>query len=178
LIQTGQVKLVKVIGKIEKTIDILQPSDMFGEMAILENSPRSATAIAVGITTLLEFNRQNFNILMQGNPQIAMKLLKTFATRIYDQKKWLSILTIRDPQAKIASAIMMLDELQPGEKPDNRREFPISLDDLAHWAGLSVHKTQEALTPFIAQHLMELYSDKILIKNINLISRFIPVNRR
>ena len=45
LIQSGRVQLVKLVGDIERTLDILQPSEMFGEMAILENSPRSATAI-------------------------------------------------------------------------------------------------------------------------------------
>jgi len=43
LIQSGRVQLVKLVGDFEKTLDILQPSEMFGEMAILENSPRSAT---------------------------------------------------------------------------------------------------------------------------------------
>jgi len=36
LIQSGRVQLVKLIGDIERTLDILQPSEMFGEMAILK----------------------------------------------------------------------------------------------------------------------------------------------
>ena len=46
LIQTGRVQLIKIVNGFEKNLDILQPSEIFGEMAILENSPRSATAIA------------------------------------------------------------------------------------------------------------------------------------
>ena len=43
-------------------------------MAILEGAPRSATAIAVETVKVLEFNRANFEILMMGNPQIALRI--------------------------------------------------------------------------------------------------------
>ncbi|MCL2791992.1 MAG: cyclic nucleotide-binding domain-containing protein, partial [Spirochaetaceae bacterium] len=84
LIQGGRVQIVKIIGEIEKMVDILYPGEIFGEMAILEEAPRSASAIALDKVEVLEFNKKNFEILMRGNPQIAMKLLMTFIKRIYD----------------------------------------------------------------------------------------------
>ncbi|MDR2149524.1 MAG: Crp/Fnr family transcriptional regulator [Spirochaetaceae bacterium] len=179
LVQSGQVRLIKLIGGIEKILDILQPSDVFGEMAILENSPRSATAIAVDTVTVLEFNRQNFEILMQGNPQIAIKLLKTFVKRIYDQKKRLMILTIKDPAAKIAAVFLTLDEFHPAADPHSPyREFMTTLDDLAHWAGMSNTQTKDVLRNFINQHQIEVYTDKILVKNINIFERLVNTNRK
>ncbi|MCK5735399.1 MAG: cyclic nucleotide-binding domain-containing protein, partial [Spirochaetaceae bacterium] len=71
LIQSGRVKIVKIFGNIEKTIDILKPGEFFGEMALLENAPRSASIIALDDCKLLEFNRNNFEVLMIGNPQMA-----------------------------------------------------------------------------------------------------------
>ena len=87
LIQNGRVEIVKILGDIEKKIDVLEPGEIFGEMAILEEAPRSATAIALDNMKALEFNRENFQILMQGNPQIALKLFRLFTKRIYDQKR-------------------------------------------------------------------------------------------
>ena len=81
LIQSGRVQIVKIMGDIEKTIDILQPGEIFGEMAILEEAPRSATAIAADHVKALEFNRQNFEVLMQGNPQIACRQRRYFQRR-------------------------------------------------------------------------------------------------
>ena len=119
LIQTGRVRITKIVGEIEKNIDILQPPEIFGEMAILEGTPRSATAIAIENVKVLEFNRANFEILMMGNPQIALRLLKLFTKRIYDQKRRFMILTLDDPQAKIADVFLMLDETQGTQNPSD-----------------------------------------------------------
>jgi len=179
LIQSGRVELVKIIGDIEKTLDILQPSDMFGEMAILENSPRSATAIALDTVKVLEFNKQNFEILMLGNPKIALTLLKMFTKRIYDSKRRLMILTLDDDQAKIADVFLMLDETQTNiDKTTERREFNTTVDDIAHWAGMGVNQAKEIIDHFVTQRRIELFSDKIAVKNINDFSRFVSSRRK
>jgi CRP-like cAMP-binding protein len=179
LIQAGRVELVKIMGDIEKTLDILGPSEMFGEMAILENSPRSATAIALDAVKVLEFNRQNFEVLMLGNPKIALTLLKMFTKRIYDSKRRYMILTLEDDQAKVADCFLMLDESTPSlDKTTDRREFKTTVDDVAHWAGMSVNQVRDTINHFVAQRRMELYPDKIVVKNINDFSRFVASKRK
>ena len=178
LIQSGRVELVKIIGDIERTLDILQPSEMFGEMAILENSPRSATAIALDRVRVLEFNAQNFEILMLGNPQIALKLLRMFAKRIYDSKRRFMILTLPDPQAKIADVFLMLDETQADmDNTPETREFRTTVEDVAHWAGMSVSETRDTLNHFVTQRRVEIFPDHIIVKNINDFSRFVNSRR-
>jgi len=178
LIQSGRVQLVKLVGDIERTLDILQPSEMFGEMAILENSPRSATAIALDELKVLEFNSQNFEILLLGNPQIALKLLKMFCKRIYDSKRRFMILTLPEPQAKIADVFLMLDETQPDiDKSSERREFKTTVEGVAHWAGMSVNAVQDVLGHFSNQHRVEIFPDRITVKNINDFSRFVSSRR-
>jgi len=179
LIQSGRVELVKIIGDIEKTLDILQPSEMFGEMAILENSPRSATAIALDTVKVLEFNRQNFEILMMGNPKIAFTLLKMFTKRIYDSKRRFMILTLEEPQAKIADVFLMLDETQTNiDKASERREFRTTVEDIAHWAGMGVSQAKDIINHFVTQRRMEVFNDRIIVKNINDFSRFVASKRK
>jgi len=179
LIQSGRVQIVKIMGDIEKTIDILQPTEVFGEMAILEDSPRSATAIALDQVKVLEFNRANFEVLMMGNPQIALKLLKLFTKRIYDQKRRFMILTLNDPQAKVADVFLMLDETQPpADRDTERREFKATMDDIAHWAGISEDQAREVLNHFITQRRIEVLQDKIIVKNINDFMRFVNSRRK
>lgn len=179
LIQSGRVQIVKIMGDIEKTIDILQPTELFGEMAILEDSPRSATAIALDQVKVLEFNRANFEVLMMGNPQIALKLLKLFTKRIYDQKRRFMILTLDDPQAKIADVFLMLDESQsPAERESDRREFRTTIDDIAHWAGMNSEEARDVINHFVAQRRIEIFQDRIVVKNINDFLRFVNSKRK
>jgi len=179
LIQSGRVELIKIVGGIERTLDILQPSEMFGEMAILENSPRSATAIALDTVKVLEFNSQNFEILMLGNPQIALKLLKMFTKRIYDSKRRFMILTLEEPQVKIADVFLMLDETQADiDRSTETRVFKTTVDDVAHWAGMEVKETRDILNYFTNQRRVEIYSNRIVVRNINDFGRFVGSRRK
>lgn len=179
LIQSGRVQISKIMGDIEKTIDILYPGEVFGEMAILEEAPRSANAISLDQVKALEFNRANFEILMRGNPQIALKLLKLFTKRIYDQRRRFMILTLDDLQARIADVFLMLAETDPGQNQDaEKREFKTTIDGIAHWAGLPTEKCQEVINHFVTQRRIEVFPDKIVMKNINEFVRFVNTRRR
>jgi CRP-like cAMP-binding protein len=179
LIRSGRVELVKIMGDIEKTLDVLQPSEMFGEMSMLDNSPRSATAIALDTVEALEFNRENFNVLMTGNPQIALKLIKLFTKRIYEAKRRSMVLMLKDPQARVADVFLMLNETQTNlDRSGDAREFNITIDDIAHWAGMSSTQTREVMNRFLAQQRVAIYPDRIEVKNINAFARFVDARRR
>jgi CRP/FNR family transcriptional regulator, cyclic AMP receptor protein len=179
LIQSGRVQIVRIIGDLEKNIDILNPAEVFGEMAILEEAPRSATAIALDDVKALEFNRENFEVLMMGNPQIAMKLLKLFVKRIYDQKRRFMILTLDDVEAKVADVFLMLAENQSIDTASvDTIDFKSTVDDMSHWAGIPPGQCREVLNHFVAQRRIELHPDRIVVKNINDFARFVSSRRK
>jgi CRP-like cAMP-binding protein len=179
LIQSGRIKIVKVFGDIEKILDVLQPGEFFGEMAILENAPRSATAIAVDDCVLLEFNKNNFESLMTGNPQIASKLLKTFIKRIHDQKRRFMILTLPDIEDRVTDVLVMLSENQfPEEMELGERVLETSMDDIAHWAGLSEKECKDILNRLINVRKIEVTKDRVIVKNINEMIRRLKSKRK
>jgi len=178
MIKSGKVHLIKNAGKYERTLDILEAPQMFGEMAILEKSTRTATAIALDEVKVLELNAENFEILMLGNPAMAFKLLCIFAKRIYDSKRRFMILTLPDAQSKVADVFVMLNETQPNRnKYTESREFNISMDDVAHWAGISVSQARDILQNFVVQKRIEVFPTRIVIKNINDFTRYVNSRR-
>ncbi len=180
LIQGGRVQISRIMGDIEKTLDVLQQGEIFGEMAILEEAPRSATASAIERVKCLEFNRANFEILMRGQPAIALRLLKLFTKRIYDQRRRFMILTLDDVQARVADVFLMLNEMQvnPAEEEMDERVFQTTQDDVAHWAGLSSEETRHVLNHFVSQRRLEVQKDQIIVKNINEFIRFVSSRRK
>lgn len=181
LIQSGRVKIVKIMGEIEKIIDILQPGEFFGEMAILENAPRSATIITVEPCKLLEFNKENFSALIQNTPQVGINLLKIFARRIYDQKRRLMILTLNDTEARVGDVFLMLDEMLPKkdkDKDSGKRVFQTTIEDITHWAGLPLKPCKDVLDHFIEVRRIVIDRNSITVTNINEIKRFVTSKRR
>jgi len=179
LIDSGRVQIVKILGDIEKIIDILEPGEVFGEMAILEGEPRLATAIALDDLVALEFNRANFEVLMQGNPQIALKLLKLFTKRIYDQKRRFMILTLDEDDAKVADVFLMLAEKEAiNISASETVELKASIDDISHWAGMAPDKCKKIVNHFATQNRIEIQKQKIIIKNINDFNRFVNSKRK
>ncbi len=167
LIQTGTVQLVKCVNGQNKNLDILKPGEFFGEMAILDNSPRSATCLAESAVQCLEFNRANFEILITGNPQIALNILKLFCKRIYDQKRRFKILVIQDLQARIADVFCMLDEMTPPVNPNDRhRRFNVTIQEVGHWAGLTYDQTRDEISRFISAHKIDVMDSYIIVNNI------------
>lgn len=177
LIQSGRVQLVKCVNNSKKNLDILKPGEFFGEMAILDNSPRSATCVAVGKVECLEFNKENFELLVTGNPQIALILLKLFCKRIYDQKRRFRILAIKDLQARLADVFLMFDEMNPVSNPNERqRHFNLTIADLAHWAGLQPDVTRDEVNKLVEKHKIEVYDTYIIVANIADMKRIVDTH--
>ena len=181
LIQSGKIELLKQYGQVQKTLDVLHESEMFGEMALLEDTPRTATAVALGKTKLLEFDKNNFQSLILGNPMIAVKLLKTFAKRIYDAKRRFQILTLDDPEARIADVILMLDETSISDTAGNTERSSVTLrttpDNMARWAGMGLREATDVIFSFNKKGFLEVFPDKIVVKNINYYSRLVNTAR-
>ena len=178
-IQDGHVKIIKTLANAQKTLDVLESGDIFGEMAILEEAPRSATAMAVDRVKALHFNRENFDSLMHGNPQLAYRLLVIFSTRIYDARRRLQILLLEDIQAKVADVFLMLAEKHPeGEGENQPKIFNVTVDDVANWCGQSVGDVQKVLNNFVKQGKVELFADRIVIQNVNDFARLVASKRK
>lgn len=177
-IQTGRVKIVKIINNAEKTLDILEIGDVFGEMAILEEQPRSASAMALDHVRVLKFRKENFDALLQGNPQLAYKLLIIFSKRIYDQKRRLMVLLLEEPQLKVMDVMVMLAEQDPHLDLQEMITVKVTIQEVANWAGMQIEDVQKILSHLNQLGKIELYADKINIKNIRDFQRMVNSRRK
>lgn len=177
-IQSGSVEIVKIINNMEKTLDVMESGDVFGEMSILEEEPRSASAIAATDVKLLKFHRDNFDALLQGNPQLAYKLLVIFSKRIYDAKRRLMILLLDDPQLKIMDVMNMLAEQDPKLDMESEITLNVNGESIANWAGMRIDEVQKILTHLTNAGKIELFADRIRVKNIRDFQRLVNTRRK
>ncbi|MBQ1627830.1 MAG: Crp/Fnr family transcriptional regulator [Treponema sp.] len=176
LIQKGEVQLLKCVNGSAKNLDILRAGEFFGEMAILDNSPRSATCMAKTSVKCLEFSKVNFETLVTGNAQLAMNLLKLFCKRIYDQHRRFKVLVISDTQARLADVFLLLHEMSPNyNASDTSVRLDVTISDIAHWAGLSFEVTKDEISKLHEKRRIELFDNYIIINNISDMKRTVDL---
>lgn len=79
----GEVEISKRTSlETSKTLIILKAGDIFGEMAVIERKPRSATAIASKPCKLLAMDESLFFKMIEGNPDFAAKMVRMLSERI------------------------------------------------------------------------------------------------
>ena len=83
VIKSGQVRIQ--IGN--RTVTELAPDTIFGEMALIDDEPRSATAIAVTDVELVPVSEKQFLFLVSQTPYFALKVMRVLATRLRETNK-------------------------------------------------------------------------------------------
>ena len=66
----------------DRVVDIVNPGQFFGEMALIDDRPRSASAIARSKGSLLRIDSKQFLRLVHENPDFALKLLRVVVARV------------------------------------------------------------------------------------------------
>jgi CRP-like cAMP-binding protein len=85
--QPGDVMYIVKEGEVEirlgdKILDTLGPDSFFGEMALIDDAPRSASAVAKTPCKLTAVNQKRFLFMVQQTPFFALRLLKAMSARI------------------------------------------------------------------------------------------------
>ncbi len=82
IIQEGEVELVKQFGPEEKRLMALEAGDFFGEMAMLESRPRSASARVLKDARLLPVDASTFDQMLREYPEVAVRMLRGLGQRL------------------------------------------------------------------------------------------------
>ena len=91
IVHSGAVHLVKKSPGREIVIATIQPGEFFGEMALVDNAPRSVSAVAgTDQTRLLAMDRDKFLFLVSHQPAFALTVMHVLCQRIREMNERLS----------------------------------------------------------------------------------------
>lgn len=101
VIQRGKVIIEKRLGGQERTVAELSEGDFFGEMAVLNERPRTATARCKEATSCLVIDKRTLEAMLAKNPDLAMRLVHRLARRLDGADTMVEILMHPDPRARV-----------------------------------------------------------------------------
>ena len=110
VIRKGTVRLSLRVRDTQLTLSTLVPGEFFGEMALLNNQPRSATATVVEAATLLEIDSNVFQTMLRANTEIAVRMIQRLADRLGTANRHIQTLLMKDHVSRLGS--YLLGELQ------------------------------------------------------------------
>ena len=128
---------------------ILGPGDFFGEMALLDDSPRSATAVALEPTETWTLHRGEFMSYLSDNPDFTLHVLKTLARHIRRLNTQLADIFFLDLPGRLARVLLNLAEQYGRKMPDGTLiDLSLTQTDLAEMTGATRVSINKALGRF------------------------------
>ena len=142
----------------EAIINILEPPALLGEVALLDEAPRSATVVTVEAAEFLQITRAPFLALIKKHPGIAIKIMKGLARSVRKATEQIRTLSMFDVPGRLLRSLLMLAQ-EHGETPKARmviRPRP-SVKELSLMCGCTREAASRALkTLYAAGYVSEL----------------------
>lgn len=150
----------------EVFLNIIEPGESFGEIAVIDSLPRTAGALAMDRTTLVLIRRPDLLRELKHEPALALHLLRLFCQRI----RWTSDLVEESafltPPARLAKRLLSLAMLH-GQYTARGIELRISQTELAKFLGMSRQMVNEKLQVWKAMGWLSISRGRLLILDID-----------
>ena len=179
IIQKGSVKITKIVENSEVLLAVLKPGDIFGEMAILENKPRSASAVAFEDAYLLAVNKANFERMVKTQPQIVTRLTTLLSERIWFIGKQLANTLISDPLGRMYDTLFMqLEKNRIPLKSGAAYGFDIGPKELIGLVGLSSGEGNLVIHKLLENSKFRVTDNKIVVLDVTEIEKQVEYYRK
>jgi CRP/FNR family cyclic AMP-dependent transcriptional regulator len=168
IIQSGKVKISKRIRGVEKTLATLEKGEFFGEMAILNDKPRSATAETLENCEMLVIDRKTFDALIRGNSEIAVRFIKRLADRLRETNDQMEALMIKDNTSRLMSILakQAKDHKMTGA-------FSMPIEELAGLAGIESSHVWMIMEKLESARIISLTTDSVNIASQEQVDRLL-----
>jgi CRP-like cAMP-binding protein len=138
VIQGGEVKITKMSedGR-EKILEILGEGEFFGEMALLDREPRSASVKTTRACTLLALSRQDFLALLRRSPEISLEIIRALSRRLRETDEQVRGLLFERVEGRARRLLRRRATEPVAGRSDRRATPPLTHQQLADLVGTS-----------------------------------------
>ena len=172
VIHAGKVKISKKLGDQETVLAHFVKGEFFGEMATLNNRPRSATAEVVEDSTLLVIDPKTFEDMIKNNSDVSFRMIKKLADRLDETDKKIELLMIKDGNSRVIHILEKLCESE-GQKQNGGIDISLTIEGLSSRAGVRVQMVQEIVEKLEKAKIISVSPDAFTVLNIEKLKQFL-----
>lgn len=162
VVVTGQVKVV-LIGEDgrEVILSVLNEGNFFGEMALIDDEPRSAHVIAMQDSNLLVLRREDFQRRLQETPTIALGLLRELSRRLRKADDKIGGLVLLDVNGRVARLLLQMADENDGKNITRR----VTHHTIAQMIGSSRETVSRTIRDLADRGLIDVSRKAIVIRD-------------
>lgn len=172
VLQSGSVRITKSVKGEEKTLAILGPGEFFGEMAILNAKPRTATAVVEKPSKVLVLGARTFEQMVVSNAEIAVRLIKKLARRLDSANELIEVLMHRDPKARVILGLSREAQFTGTRRADGSVVVPMSPAELAEQVGLAEDEIHRVLERLGRLRIVEVTDEGVVVTDVDRLEEF------
>lgn len=162
VLQSGKVAISKRVRQLEKVLATLGAGEFFGEMAIISNKPRNATAVVEDDARLLVIDPKTFEGMIRGNSEIAVRMIKKLAERLSEADGQIENLLLTDPSSRVIHQILQICQTR-GRPMEEGIEIEFQIRDLPREIGVGEPAVRLMLYKLERAGLIERSGDRLTI---------------
>ncbi|NOT09040.1 MAG: Crp/Fnr family transcriptional regulator [Gemmatimonadales bacterium] len=165
LIQSGQIKvsIVAEDGR-EVILSVLGPGGFFGEMALIDDEPRSAHVIAMTDTVLLQLRREEFRARLRVSPELSISLLRELSRRLRRADDNIASLMLLDVNGRVAHLLLDLAREEGGEG-GARITRRLTHEAIGQMVGASRETVSRTMRHLVLREVIAVTRKEITLKN-------------
>ena len=173
IIHSGKVKIGRKSpdGR-ENLLNIMGPSDMFGELSIFDPGPRTSTATTVTEVRALSMGRPELREWISKRPEIAEQLLRVLARRLRRTNNMLADLIFTDVPGRVAKALLQFARQFGSQEAGLLRvTHDLTQEEIAQYVGASRETVNKALADFASRGWLRLEARAVLLMDVERLRR-------
>jgi CRP-like cAMP-binding protein len=171
VIRAGKIAISKTAGQAEKVLVTLGAGEFFGEMSILNNRPRTATATVAEDAQLLVIDPKTFEAMIRSSAEIAVRMIKSLANRLADTDAQIENLLLKDSSSRLVHFLVHAAESR-GVKEANGLRVAIPISDLPAELDLTPQQLKEAMQKVARAGLVKFDVDGFIVTDVKLLKDF------
>ncbi|GMU60701.1 MAG: Crp/Fnr family transcriptional regulator [Myxococcales bacterium] len=164
VLQSGRVAISKKVRDVEKVLAVLGPGEFFGEMAIISNKPRNASAAVEDDARLLVIDPKTFEAMIRGNAEIAVRMIKKLAERLSDADAQIESLLLADPNSRIVHHMLHLCQTR-GKAGEEGIEIDFPVKDLPRELAVGEPAIRFMIFRLERSGLIDISGDRITVRD-------------
>ncbi len=168
---SGRVKIVSVARSgAEVILNIMQPGQVFGEIALLDGEPRSADAIAATETHLLVLSRRDFLEMLSRNFDVALQMMAVLCNRLRQATLFVEDAVLLDSRTRLLHRLKLMANQYGTVEPDGigvRVAHGLSQQELGDAVGLTRVSINRVLSDWRDRGLIEAGRGWVVVRNFS-----------